>query len=298
MLSASCAVRCGGGVGVLAGVGRLLFALGVVLILVGAVAVASWDPEPAVLARYERVRIQELELRPPGVLWLNETRVVARDVVRADPAEGPLVASARLTPPPEECVVTERRVSYGLEGTVEPGEATLHVRLEALLGSGERVVLREYTASVPALPPAGGNAQTAAYITVDGETVGSVALRGAAGPVDITLKPASVELPLDAVNVTLTVTLPLQGDVTAEVIVWERCSKAYNVDQPFLAPAGYKTLEIPRPLKVRMDTEQLSLGVALIAAGNAAALTGLYINGARQGATGGAAPGRPRLERS
>ena len=255
----------------------LLLAAGVLLILAGALLVATWSPEPRLVTGAQPVHIPRLEIRGPGVLELNTTRYPASYEGYGETGEGPVVASLYLPPPYRECGDVERYLEYHVGGVLGGGGAPLTVAVEALLANGSRVTVQEYTLEVPRLPGTGPYA-TATPLLLDGKTIGTAQLSD--GGVEVRLVD-EVPVPLEAKAVNLTVETSIPGNVTVNVRVKDVCHNTYVMDKPYLAPAGYETVWIRYPTGVELDTTGLSTGIALIAVGNMLALLGVYLRASR-----------------
>ena len=164
-----------------------------------------------------------------------------------------------------------RTVEYSVMGTVANGEATLAIRLEAVYPNGTRSVVREYTFNLPRL---GGGYATATPL------LASLGVKGSAILTDDDKMRIELwgedRIPLEAEAAVLTVELPLQGNITVNVREKDVCTRAYNVETPFLAPAGNEIAWVKYPVDARVDTGPLKIGVALMALGNALALLGIY----------------------
>ena len=251
--------------------GSALFGLGLILVVAGGLLVATWDPEPRIITSPELLRIPQLELRGPGVVELESSRILGSSTTWGDPSSGPVVAVLDLPAPPSDCDRVERLVDYNVGGVVEAGEAPMSIRLEAVLPNDTRITLEEYTAYIPRL---GGEYTTATPLGGDGGH-GSVTLTDGGLRLDYY---GSVKVPLDAVAARLILEIPLQGNVTVHLQAKDTCFRVYNVDTPFLAPAGYSDVWIKNPVGASIDTKQLNAGLALIAFGNALALAGLYLS--------------------
>ncbi len=250
---------------------RMLLFLGVALIVLGGVVAASWEPRVDFTLASEPISIPKLEVREPGVVEFNSTSYPASVRVWGDPSREPVEASLHLTPPKDDCDRLVRFIEYSVAGTVANGEATLTIRLDAVYPNGTRGVVREYAFNIPRL---GGGYATATPLLASPGIEGSAILADE-DRMRIELW-GEDRIPPEAEAAVLRVELPLQGNITVGMRLKDVCTRAYNVDTPFLAPAGSEIAWVKYPVDARVDTGPPKIGVALMALGNALALLGIY----------------------